>query len=181
MLYNDALMHRHFRSTLVMGALYGALLSALGVTRTSAQTAVQAPDAALRVRVIAEVEAHSVKAGRPVVHLIPADRLVPGDRVVYTLEVRNVGTVAIDTPVITHRVPEHMRYLGDSAAGPGADVTYSVDGGLSYDRPENLTVTGQDGKTRQAVAADYSYIRWQLKNRLKADSVAFVRFRAQVE
>jgi uncharacterized repeat protein (TIGR01451 family) len=141
----------------------------------------QAQGSPLAIRSIAEVESRSLAAGREVVKLVPADRVVPGDRVIYTLEVRNTGGTALDAPVVTHPVPEHMRYVADSAVGPGAEVSYSVDGGHSFERAENLTVPGVDGRPRPAVAADYTDIRWQLKNSLKANSVAFVRFRALVK
>jgi hypothetical protein len=74
-----------------------------------------------------------------------------------------------------------MRYVADSAVGPGAEVSYSVDGGHTFERAEALKVPGTDGRLRRAVAADYTHIRWQLKNALKANSVAFVRFRALVK
>ena len=135
----------------------------------------------LEIKAIAEVESRSVEADRTVVKLIPADRVVPGDRVIYTLEVRNTGATALDAPTVIHPVPEHMRYVADSAVGPGAEVSYSVDGGRSFERAENLKVQGPDGSLRRAVAADYTDIRWQLKNSLKANSVAFVRFRALVK
>ena len=135
----------------------------------------------LAIRSIAEVESRSHTGGRETVKLVAADRVVPGDRVIYTLEVRNTGPTALDSPVVTHPVPEHMRYVADSAVGPGAEVTYSVDGGRSFERAENLKVPGADGRPRRAVAADYTDIRWQLKNTLKANSVAFVRFRALVK
>jgi uncharacterized repeat protein (TIGR01451 family) len=141
----------------------------------------QVPAGPLAIRSIAEVESRSLAAGREVVKLVPADRVVPGDRVIYTLEVRNTGATALDAPVVTHPVPEHMRYVADSAVGPGAEVSYSVDGGHSFERAENLKVLGVDGRPRPAVAADYTDIRWQLKNTLKANSVAFVRFRALVK
>jgi uncharacterized repeat protein (TIGR01451 family) len=141
----------------------------------------QVPGSPLEIRLIAEVESRSAEAGREVVKLIPADRVVPGDRVIYTLEVRNTGATALDAPTVTHPVPEHMRFVADSAVGPGAEVSYSVDGGRSFERAENLTVQGPDGRLRPAVAADYTDIRWQLKNSLKANSVAFVRFRALVK
>jgi uncharacterized repeat protein (TIGR01451 family) len=135
----------------------------------------------LAIRSIAEVESTSIESGRKVIKLIPADRVVPGDRVIYTLEVRNAGSTAIDAPVVSHPVPEHMRYVADSALGPGAEVSFSVDGGQNFDRAENLKVQGTDGLPRTAAAADYTNIRWQLKNSLKANSVAFVRFRAVVK
>lgn len=147
----------------------------------AAGAAGQVPGGPLAIRSIAEVESRLIVAGREVVKLIPADRVAPGDRVIYTLEVRNTGATVLDSPVVTHPVPEHMRYVADSAVGPGAEVSYSIDGGRSFERAENLKVPGADGRPRPAVAADYTDIRWQLKNSLKANSVAFVRFRALVK
>ncbi len=142
-----------------------------------------AEDAAdpLTIKVIAEVESRSVVRGREVVKLISADRVVPGDRVLYTLEVRNSGVKTLDAPVIIHPIPEHMRYVANSAVGPGAEVSYSVDGGHRYDSADNLQVNGADGAPHTAAAADYTHIRWRLKNSLKVNSVAFVRFRALVK
>ena len=153
---------------------FASLCGALLALSLAASAGGQVPASPLEIRSIAE-------AGRKTVKLIPADRVVPGDRVIYTLEVRNTGATALDAPTVTHPVPEHMRYIADSAVGPGAEVSYSVDGGRSFERAENLTVQGPDGRLRPAVAADYTDIRWQLKNSLKANSVAFVRFRALVK
>jgi uncharacterized repeat protein (TIGR01451 family) len=135
----------------------------------------------LSIRAIAEVEVKTVDRGHASVKLVPADRVVPGDRVIYTLEVRNTSAAVIDAPTVIHPVPEHMRYVADSAVGPGAEVSYSVDGGKSFDRAGNLMVKTADEASRPATAADYTHIRWHLKNSLKANSVAFVRFRALVK
>ena len=119
--------------------------------------------------------------GRESVKLTPADRVVPGDQVIYTVEIRNKTAMALPPPRVDYRIPEHLRYVEDSASGPGADVTFSVDGGHRFDRPENLTVLGTDGRRHLATAADYTHIRWQLKNILKGHAVAFARFRAIVK
>jgi uncharacterized repeat protein (TIGR01451 family) len=135
----------------------------------------------LAIKAIAEVEFRSTEGGREVVKLVPADRVVPGDRVIYTLEVRNITASALPAPTVIHPIPDHMRYIADSAVGPGAEVSYSVDGGHSFGPAEDLKVPGVGGQLRPAVAADYTHIRWQLKNSLRANSVAFVRFRALVK
>jgi uncharacterized repeat protein (TIGR01451 family) len=157
--------------------LSAAVLALLLAVVASAQV----PSGPLEIRAVAEVESKVLERGREIVKLIPADRVVPGDRVLYTLEVRNSGEAALDAPVVVHPVPEHMRYVAGTAVGPGAEVTYSVDGGHTFDRAENLKLPGPDGNPRPAVAADYTHIRWQLKNSLKANSMAFVRFRAVVK
>jgi uncharacterized repeat protein (TIGR01451 family) len=148
-------------------------LAAMASGQTSASS--------LEIKSIAEVESRPIQAGRAVVKLIPADRVAPGDQVIYTLEVRNTGATALSAPSVTYPIPEHMRYVADSAVGPGAAVSYSVDAGRSFESAENLKVQGPDGRPRPAIAADYTHIRWQLKNSLKPNSVAFVRFRAQVK
>jgi hypothetical protein len=146
-------------------------------TITAAQGAADAAhDPKIRVTLIAEV-APKQPGGR----MKPADRLVPGNQVVYTLEIRNTTQMSRPPPTIDYPVPEHMRYLADSAVGAGAEVTFSVDGGRTYAPPENLFVVGTDGQKRAATADDYTHIRWQLKHILKGNSVAFARFLAVVK
>jgi uncharacterized repeat protein (TIGR01451 family) len=130
----------------------------------------QAPAGSIAVTSIAEVERSN--------KLVPADRIVSGDMVIYTLEVRNTAPATAPPPIVIFPVPEHMIYLADSAVGPGTEVSYSVDGGHSFDSPENLHIKEAGEPARPAAAADYTHIRWQLKNALKSNSVAFVRFRA---
>jgi uncharacterized repeat protein (TIGR01451 family) len=164
-----------------VGGLRAAVLPLVLMAAAATVAADLAPSSPLEIRAVAEVESKSIFAGREVVKLIAADRVVPGDRVIYTLEVLNTGATALDAPVVVHPVPEHMQYVAATAVGPGAQVSYSVDGGRSFDRAENLKVLGSDGRPRLAVAADYTHIRWQLKNSLKPNSMAFVRFRALVK
>ena len=130
------------------------------------------------IKLIAEVEMKTTDEGRETTRLVPADRVVPGDQLIYTLEVRNTAAATVPAPTVDTPVPTYMRYVTDSAIGPGTEVSYSVDGGRSFDAAENLKVAGPNGELRAAESADYTHIRWQFKNSLKANSVAFVRFRA---
>ncbi len=127
--------------------------------------------------VTAEIASRSADHGAPVPKLQPAERVVPGDVLVYTVEVRNTGPYAAESPVVLQPIPNHTMYLADTAVGPGVDVDYSVDGGHTFDKPENLKVAGS---ALRASAADYTHIRWHLRNRLKPNSIAYVRFRVQV-
>jgi uncharacterized repeat protein (TIGR01451 family) len=132
----------------------------------------QEPVSPLAIKAIAEVEVHATLEGRETTKLAPANRVVSGDQVIYTLEVRNTKAAAAPDPVVTYPIPTHMIYVADSAVGPSTEVSYSVDGGRSFNRPENLL---------PAVAADYTHIRWQMIHSLKGRSVAFLRFRALVK
>jgi uncharacterized repeat protein (TIGR01451 family) len=143
----------------------GILLTACGFGASG-----QATSPSLKIRVIAEVETKVKEGGREVTHLVPADRVVPGDEVLYTLEIRNVSRGDVVAPTVTNPVPAHMQYVADSASGPGAEITYSADGGATFDTADNI----------KQKASDYTHIRWQLRNTLKSHAVAFVRFRAVV-
>jgi uncharacterized repeat protein (TIGR01451 family) len=161
---------RKFWHKLILGAC-------LGLAAHAQEPLSEGP---ISVKTVAEVETRVTVAGIETVKLAPADRLVPADQVIYTLEVHNTDASAVSAATVTYPIPQHMVYIANSAIGPGADVSYSVDG-RSFDKPENLKVPGPDGKLRAAIAADYTHIRWQLKHSLKANSTAFVRFRALVK
>jgi uncharacterized repeat protein (TIGR01451 family) len=141
----------------------------------------QATSPMLDVRTVAEVEVKVVEDGGASLHLLPATRVVPGDLVIYSVEIRNTGSKDAVAPTVTQPVPEHMAYVADSATGPGAEITYSADGGTTFDRPEGLKALGPDGKMHVVKARDYTHIRWQFKIVLKSKSVAYARFRAVVK
>jgi uncharacterized repeat protein (TIGR01451 family) len=155
----------------------GALLVLCGSFSASGQ----ATSSGLTIKAVAEVGVRSIQDGRETVKLAPANRVVPGDQVIYTLEVRNTGAAAVHAPTVIHPIPAHMAYMADSATGPGAEISYSVDGGHTFNRPENLQAADAEGHLRTAKPQDYTHIRWKLKNTLKPNSVAFARFRAVVK
>jgi len=163
------------------GAAFVILAIASIASDQSRAAVAEAKGDTLSVKASAEVETKVSLNGRDTIRLLPADHVVPGDEVIYTLEIRNTGATPVLAPSVRFAIPHHMRYLADSAAGPGADVSFSVDGGRIFDVPENLWVAGPGGQLRPATAADYTHIRWQLKHRLKVNSVAFARFRAVVK
>src|SRR5258708_31262142 len=83
--------------------LCGAAAVALSL---AAFAAGQVPGSPLAIRSIAEVESRTFVAGQEDVKLIPADRVVPGGRVIYTLVMRNNGPPSPDAPHITQPLPQ---------------------------------------------------------------------------
>jgi len=157
------------------------ILCALLLTVSAASgTSGHATSNGLLVKVLAEVEVRSNINGQETVKLAPADRVAPGDQVIYTLEIRNASSVAVPVPMVANPMPAHTVYVANSATGPGAEVSYSVDDGRTFDRPENLKVM-DGGQYRPARAEDYTHIRWKLRHALKSKSVAYARFRAVVK
>jgi uncharacterized repeat protein (TIGR01451 family) len=117
--------------------------------------------------------------GERLTRLVPVETVVPGDVVIYTTTVENISDEAADNVVVTSPVPEHLSYVAGSAFGPGMAIEFSVDGGVSFAAPEELTVL-EDGESRQATAEDYTHIRFVLQNDLAAGAQGIARFRAQL-
>lgn len=131
---------------------------------------------------IAEIEVEVVnEQGKKVLARKVADRVVPGTIVIYTNELTNQGDAVIEAPVIDNPVPDNTEYLMGSAMGADAAITFSVDGGATYDVPAKLMVTDANGQKVPAEAKDYTHIRWQLANDLPPGGTTKVEFRAKVK
>jgi uncharacterized repeat protein (TIGR01451 family) len=110
---------------------------------------------------------------------VPAERLNAGDEVHYTVRVRNPGKQAVDTVVVTKRLPFGVRYLRGSATGPAAVVQFSIDGGKTFATPDALArAAGGSKGQRKPLENEYTHVRWILGKPLGPASTALLRFRA---
>jgi uncharacterized repeat protein (TIGR01451 family) len=122
----------------------------------------------IQTELVAEVRENvSTTPGREVYRFVPARMLEQGQVVYYTLRITNQTTVPLRNVAVVQPVPANTTYLADSASGPGADVTFSVDGGSTFSPAGSL-----------AQAPQYTHIRWQLRNPLAPGATALARFRA---
>ncbi len=136
----------------------------------------------IELRSIAEVELEIEKAnGEIELRRAPAEKVVPGDDVIYTITATNISAAPVGDVVVTDPIPEHMDYRDGSAIGNGTEITFSVDGGQSYDEPANLTVVMSDGSVRPAGPQDYTDIRWKFTKELSSGESRWVRFRATLQ
>ena len=128
----------------------------------------------LRTQLIAEVRETLNAPDRPVHRMVPASRLSQGQVVYYTVRISNPTPVFANNVVVSQRVPANTIYMERSAVGPAADIDFSIDGGITYARPEELKL---DDGTR-APPERYTHIRWRLRNPLAPGAVALARFQA---
>jgi hypothetical protein len=75
-------------------------------------------------------------------------------------------------------VPTDVKYVPQSASGPGSEVLFSVDHGKTFGRPEELVLAAPEGGARAADAADYTHVRWIFRAPLDAGASGVARFRA---
>ena len=120
------------------------------------------------------------EAGESETRLVPADVVVPGETVFYTITFTNVSDQPADNVVITNPIAEDLMFLEGSAFGPGTEIQFSADGGSTYARADELTVT-ENGEVRPADAADITHVRWLMQYDLEAGAQATARFAAVLE
>jgi len=115
-------------------------------------------------------------AGEKTVSRVPAERVTPGETVVYTVEFLNNSNAPATDLVLAMPVPTDIRFLEGSAERPGATILYSTDGGSTYATREALKLPAVDGGTRGARSEDITNVQWTIKGPIavgQRDSVAF--------
>lgn len=138
--------------------------------------------AQIEVTTVAETEVTETDAqGNRTIKRTAAVSVIPGTEVIYTITAKNTGTEAASNIVVKNPVPANTVYVDGSAFGADTVITFSVDGGKSYDSASKLTVKDASGNTRAATAEDYTHVRWSLQVELKPDQQADVWYRARVK
>jgi uncharacterized repeat protein (TIGR01451 family) len=120
------------------------------------------------------------EAGESETRLVAAEVVVPGETVFYTITFSNVGAEVADNVVITNPIAEDLMYVDGSAFGPGMEILFSVDGGVTFAAAGELTVVG-DGGIRNADAGDFTHVRWVMQNNLEVGAQGTARFAAVLE
>jgi len=120
------------------------------------------------------------EAGESQKRLVPADVVVPGENVIYTITFTNVSAEPADNIVITNPIAEDLMYVDGSAFGAGMDIQFSVDGGVTFAAADELTMV-EDGEVRDAEAGDFTHVRWVMRNDLEVGAQGIARFAAVLE
>lgn len=117
--------------------------------------------------------------GEETKQLVAAEKVVPGDEVIYTVRFSNLGSEPAENVVITNPLPAELSYVMGSAAGPGTRIEFSADGGTTYGDPGSLRVAEASGE-RPARAEDFTHIRWVMQTPLPPGAEGVATFRARL-
>lgn len=135
----------------------------------------------LNVKTVVQKEEVSVNEdGVAETKLVPVETVIPGDSVVYTITFRNISDQGAEHVVITNPIADSLTYVEGSAFGPGTEIQFSVDGGQTFAKAEDLTVT-ENGVMRPAGAQDFTHIRWVMNEELAAGAQGVARFAAVLD
>ncbi len=102
-----------------------------------------------------------------------AERLQPGDRVVFVVNWKSARTREF---TVTNPMPRAVSFQR-SAAG---DEEVSVDGGRSWGDLAALTIRERDGQLRHAVPEDVTHLRWRIPGALAAQGEGQMIYRGIV-
>lgn len=115
--------------------------------------------------------------GSEVTRRAPADTVVPGERIVYTLNYLNDKSEAANDLVLTMPVPGEVKFMEGSADNTASVVTYSADGGQSFAPRQALTVQTDEGQWVPAGAEDVTHVRWLVAGPLNAGETGQLVFK----
>jgi len=107
----------------------------------------------------------------------PAELVIPGERVVYTLSYTNDDAAPATDLVLTMPVPSEIKYMDESATTAGAKVVYSADGGQTFASRAGLRVVGADGNIRTAISEDITHIRWTVAGPLAVGETGLLSYK----
>ncbi|PHS38075.1 MAG: hypothetical protein COA91_08675 [Robiginitomaculum sp.] len=141
-------MYRKLFCTLLLGA---AILPTSALALTASQT------------VEREVIVRHAD-GTQTITLVQADKVTPGDKVVYSLNYYNDDDEAAENIILVMPIPNEVAYFDGSAEMESVKTTYSVDSGQTFVERASLLVTLTDGSTRRASADDITHIRWAVRD-----------------
>lgn len=142
----------------------GALLlvaGALGPGQLHAQVVAEPQLNVESAWVVADSEGASERLAMEPGPGITAERL-------YTLRFHYEGLQPAAGLRIVHELPANERYVAGSATGPGAEISYSVDGGRSFAAPDALSNP-----------TNYTHIRWILPGAHPPGTAGLVSYRAR--
>jgi len=125
-------------------------------TLTAPSVAIAQQDMRLDTRMFVERVTTDIN-GRERRVLSNADRIAPGDQLVFVVHWRNEGSNPAKGFAITKAVPRGARV---DASDPGMDV--SVDGGAHWGRLDQFWLPTPLGGVRRAGPEDVTHVRWTL-------------------
>ena len=123
-----------------------------------------------------EVEVVAADGSRSTV-LQPASTVTPGDQVIYAITYRNSGARPVTDVVINNPLAATLEYIAPLS---GQEPLVSADG-ADFKFLADLSVQGEDGSVRPAIAADVRHLRWIVREAVAAGGQDQVSFRARLK
>ncbi|MFN0023377.1 MAG: hypothetical protein ACKVS5_05695 [Parvularculaceae bacterium] len=141
--------------------------------------ALSSAHASMSAQQVVEKEVTTVSAtGEQTVKRVAADKVTPGETVVYSIRYKNDGAAPAADIVLVMPVPGEVSYVeGSVAGGDEASVAFSADGGQTYVARGRLTIV-EGGETRPARGDEITHIKWTLTTPVPVKADGEVSYKA---
>ncbi|MEL6360437.1 MAG: hypothetical protein AAFR21_05085 [Pseudomonadota bacterium] len=98
-------------------------------------------------------------SGKQVITRVKAEKVTPGEEVIYRLDYSNSGPDAAENVKLVMPVPDVIDYIEGSITGSEIAAAFSADGGATFVARGRLLVD-ENGEQRPAKSADITHIQW---------------------
>lgn len=144
----------------------------------------QSGEPKLELKTTAQKEVKVKKDGKMEIQRVPVDKAQPGDVVVYTIAYSNTGKGPVLDAAIVDPIPKGVVYILESAEGTDAEITFSVDGGRTWQKPPvMMQVKKPDGsmENKPVPPERFTHVRWLIKKPLAPGQSGKVSFKVTVK
>ena len=121
----------------------------------------------IKLSITAEKDVVMKERSRDVKKRMAATTVEPGEVIIYTIRYSNRGDEPATNVDVKNPVPKNTVYVSGSASGQGTDITFSADGGKTFEKASSVTyqVRESSGKaiTRKAGPENYTHVRWVIR------------------
>lgn len=138
----------------------------------------------VRISVVAEKTVTVTKDGKKTRKTVEAKDISPDEIITYKIRFKNHGDEKATNVRVTNPIDQATAYIVDSARGKNSLITFSIDGGKTYQKAMLLKYKMKDrsGKSRvlKATPEQYTNVRWKIKEVLP-DKGGEVQFQVRVK
>jgi len=131
-------------------------LAATAIAMTSAPALAGADSVSLTSDVM--IDKVVVENGKEAHVLAVPQKVVPGDKLIFTTQYHNNSGKPVDSFVVTNPLPAGVAYIAEG----GDSALVSVDGGKTWGTLKALTMSDGKGGRRPAQDADVTQVRWSI-------------------
>ena len=151
-------------STIVLGALCGSSAFALtGQQKVEREIVITNPDGSQKV-VREQVE-----------------KMLPGDKVVYTLDYFNEKDETVSAIKLVMPVPTEVAFIEGSADTENVTTQFSADNGKTFAARDAVFIRRADGTKYLAAAEDITHIRWTVNESVAPQQGGSLSFSARLK
>ncbi len=167
-------MKRLFSTTLAVAALSTSILVCSSLPVISQLTQPATAQATATKAMVLKLSQSKKVADKKGFKLVPVNKAVPGDVIVYTIAANNISDKPVSKLVVNQKIRPGTSYVISSATPiKGAELTFSTDGGKTYTAQPIIA-------KKPAPATKYTNVRWAFTGSVAPKTQSNLSYEVQI-